>query len=189
MRVAGRTVASGDLPPLLKGRLPKMQNTGFEPIESFSSDDHCFACGSKNPFGLHMKLSSDGQTVAAHVMVPSHLCGWGNLVHGGIITTLLDETMSWAAIHLLKRLILTRTIEIRFILPVPPNTLLRTEGSIERQIKNTEALVRAVLLDEDNRVCATATGRFALLSAKMMRRMKIMNEQTITDFANRYEQD
>jgi acyl-coenzyme A thioesterase PaaI-like protein len=86
-------------------------------------------------------------------------------------------------------LILTRTIEIRFILPVPPNTLLRTEGSIERQIKNTEALVRAVLLDEDNRICATATGRFALLSAKMMRRMKIMNEQTIADFANRYEQD
>ncbi|MFZ1986873.1 MAG: PaaI family thioesterase [Desulfatitalea sp.] len=159
----------------------------FNRLESFTSDDSCFACGSQNPFGLHMRLSTNDKIVMAETTVPGHLCGWGHLIHGGIITTLLDETMSWAAIHLLKRLILTRTMQVEFVLPVAPNTTVRTEGYIDQQIKNTEALVSAVLYDEHNQVCARSSGRFALLSAKMMRRMKIMNEQTIADFEKRYE--
>ena len=59
---------------------------------------------------------------------------------------------------------------------------VRTEGRIDQQIKNTEALVSATLYDERDQECVRATGRFALLSAKMMRRMKIMNAQTIADF-------
>jgi acyl-coenzyme A thioesterase PaaI-like protein len=159
---------------------------GWKPLQSFSSDDHCFACGSKNPFGLHMQLLTEGNRVGANVVVPGHLCGWGRLVHGGIITTLLDETMSWTAIHLLKRLILTRTMEIEFIQPVAPNIPLRTEGRIESRNKNTEALVSAALYDETDRVCATSRGRFALISTKMMRRMKIMDEQVVSDFERFY---
>ena len=160
-----------------------MENEGgFVPLKTFSGDGHCFACGAKNPFGLHMKFFTDGNVVVSNIAVPRHLCGWGDLVHGGIISTLLDETMSWSAIHLLKRLILTRTMEIEFILPVTPNTLLRTEGRVEERIKNTEAIVSAVLRDDAGRDCAKAKGRFALISVKMMRRMKIMGEQAITDF-------
>lgn len=162
--------------------------SGFAPIENFISDNHCFACGSKNPFGLHMTLSTNGRRVVSEVTLPGHLCGWGNLIHGGIITTLLDETMSWTAIHLLKRLILTRTMEIEFVLPVAPHQPMHTEGWVDQKIKNTEALVKAVLYNEENQVCARSTGRFALLGAKMMRRMKIMDEQTIAHFERRYEQ-
>ncbi len=163
------------------------ESAEFVRLESFSSDNSCFACGSENPFGLHMQLYSDGHIVMARTVVPGHMCGWGNLVHGGILTTLLDETMSWAAIHLLKKLILTRTMQVAFLLPVAPNTTVRTEGRIDRQIKNTEALISASLYDERDQECVRATGRFALLSAKMMRRMKIMNDQTIADFEKRYE--
>lgn len=159
----------------------------FEPIEPFTSDLSCFACGACNPFGLHMAFASDGHRVVSEVSLPDHVCGWGNLVHGGIITTLLDETMSWAAIHLLKRLILTRSMEVHFILPVSPRTPLRTEGWVERQVKNTEALVSAALYNEAGDACARATGRVALMGAKMMRRLKIMDEQTIADFEKRYE--
>ena len=101
----------------------------FTPLQNFISDNSCFACGQENPFGLHMKFFSNERVVTSEVTIPFHMCGWGNLVHGGIISTLLDETMSWSAIHLLKRLILTRTMETEFIQPVPPNTLLRTEGA------------------------------------------------------------
>ena len=165
-----------------------IETADFVPLQSFTSDKSCFACGCENPFGLHMQLYSNGRTVMARTTVPGHLCGWGNLIHGGILTTLLDETMSWAAIHLLKKLILTRTMQVEFLLPVAPNTVVRTEGRIDQQIKNTEALVSATLYDESDQACVRATGRFALLSAKMMRRLKIMNTQTIEDFERRYEQ-
>jgi len=167
-----------------------MQNeSAFSPLKSFTSENRCFACGKDNPFGLHMKFFTDGRIVTSEVIIPSYMCGWGDLVHGGIIATLLDETMSWAAIHLLRRLILTRTMEIEFILPVSPNTPLRTEGRIERQIKNTEAEAGAVLYNPENQACARARGHFALLSAKLMRRMKIMDDRTVEDFARCYEQD
>jgi hypothetical protein len=159
---------------------------GFVPLVTFSGDGHCFGCGSKNPFGLHMKFISNGRIVVSNISVPGYMCGWGDLVHGGIISTLLDETMSWTAIHLLKRLILTRAMEIEFVLPVPPNRPLRTEGRIEERSKNTEALVSAVLLDDAGRTCAKARGRFALISVKMMRRMKIMGESAILDFERFY---
>ena len=164
------------------------QNNGFVPIEPFSSDLNCFACGSRNPFGLHMTFASDGHSVLSTVALPNHLCGWGNLIHGGIITTLLDEIMSWTAIHLLRRLILTRSMETRFILPVAPNTALRVQGWVDRQMKNTEAVISAALYNDGGQVCARSTGHFALLHAKMMRRLKIMDEQTIADFEKRYEQ-
>ena len=158
----------------------------FTPLQNFISDNSCFACGQENPFGLHMKFFSNERIVTSEVTIPFHMCGWGNLVHGGIISTLLDETMSWSAIHLLKRLILTRTMETEFIQPVPPNTLLRTEGRIDQRIKNTEAVVSAVLYNKEE-VCARSTGRFALLSSKLMRRMKIMDERIVDDFAKHYE--
>jgi acyl-coenzyme A thioesterase PaaI-like protein len=163
--------------------------SAFSPLKNFTSDNGCFACGKENPFGLHMRFFTDGHIVTSEVTIPVYMCGWGNLVHGGIITTLLDETMSWAAIHLLKRLILTRTMEIEFILPVAPNMPLRTEGHIERQLKNTEAEVSAVLYNKENQACARSVGRFALLSAKLMRRMKIMDDRTVDDFARRYESE
>ncbi len=163
--------------------------SAFSPLKNFTSDRLCFACGKDNPFGLHMTFFTDGRIVTSKVIVPSYMCGWGDLVHGGIIATLLDETMSWTAIHLLKRLILTRTMEIEFIQPAAPNTPLRIEGRIERQIKNTEAEVGAVLYNSENQACARAKGRFALLSAKLMRRMKIMDDRTVDDFARCYEQD
>jgi acyl-coenzyme A thioesterase PaaI-like protein len=160
--------------------------SGFVPLETFSGDGRCFACGSNNPFGLHMKFLTDGEAVICNVTVPGCMCGWGDLVHGGIISTLLDETMSWTAIHVLRRLILTRAMEVEFLLPVAPNTSLRTEGRIEERIKNTEALVSAILFDAAGRPCARAKGRFALISVKMMRRLKIMGEQAISDFERFY---
>ncbi len=162
------------------------KENAYEPIKPFTRDLSCFACGTQNPFGLHMKFATDQEVVVSEVILPQHLCGWGNMVHGGIISTLLDETMSWTAIHLLKRLILTRTMTIEFILPVAPQTPLRIEGRIESRVKNTSAVVSAILCDAADRICSKGRGEFALISPKMMRRMKMMGDQVIDDFERVY---
>lgn len=162
--------------------------SAFEPIDNFIDDNMCFACGSQNPFGLHMQFYSNGTVIRSELVIPKHMCGWGDLVHGGIISTLLDEIMSWSAIHLLHKMILTRTMQVAFIRPVAPLTRVRIEGWIDQQVKNTEAVVKGSLFDENDQACATSEGHFALLSAKMMRRMKIMDEPTVAQFERRYEQ-
>lgn len=56
----------------------------------------CFACGRDNPIGL--KLSFKWENKIAHAeFTPSNLHqGWDGIVHGGILSLLLDEAMSWA---------------------------------------------------------------------------------------------
>jgi acyl-coenzyme A thioesterase PaaI-like protein len=52
----------------------------------------CFVCGVDNPIGLHLSFYTDdeGQTVARFRPGPEHQ-GYPGHLHGGIISTLLDE--------------------------------------------------------------------------------------------------
>lgn len=59
----------------------------------------CFACGRDNPFGLKLRLERDGDEVRAEFTPEEHHQGWPGVVHGGILNTVLDEVMAWAAIH------------------------------------------------------------------------------------------
>ena len=82
-----------------------------------SSDHNCFGCSPINKSGLQMKFYADDNTVYSDVSVPDHLCGWSNITHGGVLTTILDEIMSWTALHFIKRITMTKTMEIEFIKP------------------------------------------------------------------------
>jgi len=62
-----------------------------------SSRHNCFGCSPKNDKGLHMKFytNKDVDVVVSWFIVPPDYCGWGPIVHGGIISTMLDEAMGW----------------------------------------------------------------------------------------------
>jgi len=57
-------------------------------------------------------------SVFSWLKVPDHLFGWDNLVHGGILSTILGEIMSWSALYLLKEMILTKSMTVAFVKPV-----------------------------------------------------------------------
>lgn len=57
--------------------------------------NQCFACGQDNPIGLKLKFTWDGTTARAEFTPTEFHQGWSNVVHGGIIFTLLDEAMTY----------------------------------------------------------------------------------------------
>jgi acyl-coenzyme A thioesterase PaaI-like protein len=59
----------------------------------------CFACGRDNKIGLKLKFHRDGKDVKAEFTPGEQYQGWPGVVHGGILNTILDEVMAWAAIH------------------------------------------------------------------------------------------
>lgn len=64
-------------------------------------DDHyCFVCGKKNPIGLKLDFHFDGKTIRTEFVPQKGHQGYVDIVHGGIISTLLDEVMVKLAIEM-----------------------------------------------------------------------------------------
>lgn len=56
-------------------------------------DRYCFACGEKNPIGLHLKFLIKEDYIETKYSFPKELQGYKDIVHGGMISLLLDEVM------------------------------------------------------------------------------------------------
>ncbi|MEE9124550.1 MAG: PaaI family thioesterase, partial [candidate division NC10 bacterium] len=55
-------------------------------------DQMCFVCGKRNPNGLQLDFELVGDTEVRTSFLPTkQFQGFRDIVHGGIITTILDE--------------------------------------------------------------------------------------------------
>src|SRR4029450_2695085 len=58
----------------------------------------CLVCGRQNPHGLKLSLHVDeGGTGGAEFTPRAEHIGFEGIVHGGVLATVLDEAMVWAA--------------------------------------------------------------------------------------------
>lgn len=120
----------------------------------------CFVCGESNPFGLQLRFRTDGRMVRAEFTPrPEHI-GFKQVVHGGIVATLLDEIMVWACAVQTKQFAFCAELNVRFQQPLRPGA--KTVGTAELVSNRRNRLfeARAALCDADERVFATATGKY-----------------------------
>lgn len=149
-----------------------------------SADHNCFGCSPVNPSGLQMKFFADRDTVFSNVTIPDHLCGWSNIAHGGVLTTILDEIMSWAALHFLKRITMTKSMKIEFIQPVYIRNPLKAEGKVLEQTGKHEAVMEGILYNDKGVACAKSSATFAIFSPKVAKRFGIADDASLNFFAN-----
>jgi uncharacterized protein (TIGR00369 family) len=154
----------------------------LKPIPNWE-DQSCFACGAVNAHGLKMQFFSDGSRVFAFPQVPEHMVGWDRIVHGGIISTILDETMGWAAIHLFKQLGVTETITIEFKKPIKVQQPLTAMGSPLEAPSGRSVRMQGQLFNAQEQLCAQATGRFKLIAPKTAVRLGIVSADYLKVFA------
>ena len=60
----------------------------------------CFVCGDKNPIGLNVPFYVKGDEVVAEYTAGCHFEGYRDILHGGILSALLDEVMIRAVLAL-----------------------------------------------------------------------------------------
>lgn len=152
--------------------------------EIISRDAHCFGCSQKNPHGLKMRFYADDATLYSWPKVPDHLCGWDGIVHGGVLSTMLDEIMSWSSIYNLHRVVMTKTMTVDFFKPVYTADNLRVEGRVVEQISAREVIVEGKIYKDDDVLCAQSRGTFAVFTAKAVKRMKIMPPEVLEGFGD-----
>lgn len=126
---------------------------------NLGNDNMCFACGEDNPISLKLKFNKTGDKKVKAEFTPQDVHqGYSGIMHGGLITTLLDEAM--AKVLTLNNIpALTARMNIRFNNPVPIGTELVVTAEI---IKNKTGLyfTEAEVRSKEGELFAKAEAKF-----------------------------
>ncbi len=124
-----------------------------------AAQNRCFGCGRANAIGLQLEflLGEDGRVVCLATIADTYE-GPPGYVHGGIIATLLDETMS-KAVRSHGLVAMTRHMEVDYQRPVKSKAAIRMEGRVTRS-EGRKHWTEAKILDEDGSVLAQGKGLF-----------------------------
>ncbi len=122
----------------------------------------CFACGTANPIGLNLQFYLVGEELCSDITLVKNHEGWENMAHGGILSTLLDEVMSWTIITFKRVFFVTRKMEVKYIKPVMIGTPLTVKGRIAEE-SNLKIKAKAEVCDQEGTVLTRARGEFIVL--------------------------
>ncbi len=130
----------------------------------------CFVCGLENPVGLkmHFYQDADGRTLAQFTPEKKYE-GYPGVVHGGIVTAMLDEVLGRAAIAAGEWTVTVR-LNVRFRRPVPIGHRLTVVGEVTGHKRNLLEACGQILL-EDGQVAAEATGTFMKMPSENLDQM------------------
>jgi len=122
--------------------------------------DNCFVCGASNPIGLKLQFHYDPAGHAhSEVILSEHFEGYPKVIHGGIISTLLDEVMAKAVINSGK-IAFTARLQVSFRRSVASESKLHLEGWITDTKSRT--IKTAARIYDDSGTFAEAEGTFVL---------------------------
>ncbi|MFZ5945671.1 MAG: PaaI family thioesterase [Bacillota bacterium] len=127
----------------------------------FYYDHMCFACGEKNPIGLHLKFTVEGDKVKTTFTPQNQHEGYPGIMHGGLISTILDEVMA-RNVNTLGLHGVTARMEIRFREPAPTGEELTFEAKIVNARKSVVDLEAKASLASGKTV-AEALARFMIM--------------------------
>jgi len=131
---------------------------------------NCFVCGDKNESGLKVDFFYDRGMAKAEFIPDERFQGYKEVLHGGIISSLLDEVMIKAVIAK-DLLVVTAEIEVKFLKPVRIGERLVLEGKvIEEKGKIFEAEGKAVNSKEE--IVATGKGKFFKVTDEMKKALE-----------------
>ena len=122
----------------------------------------CVVCGMANPQGLKITYQGERDGSVTALWTPSPAWeGFRGIIHGGIVSTVLDEAMS-KAVQLASRSAVTGELRVRFRRHVASGEALRIRAWIRESHKRL-LRTEAALVAADNSEHAHAWATFVIL--------------------------
>jgi acyl-coenzyme A thioesterase PaaI-like protein len=128
------------------------------------SDDYCFVCGKDNPKGFKIQVRYLEAEMAAEteLSLPREFQGWADVIHGGILSTFLDELMAHAVWHFAGPG-LTLSLEVRFHAPLKPDEAIIVRGVLHTKNGSRRLAEGEIIRLADRTRIASGKSRFLLL--------------------------
>jgi len=115
--------------------LQEVTNTGCETQIGALSASSCFACGPDNPRGLHLRFDTNERGEITAEWTPDVSAeGFQGIVHGGLVSTVLDEAMA-KVVDAIGAEALTAELRVRFRRHVSPGCTVHVRGWIDNRNK------------------------------------------------------
>ncbi len=132
----------------------------------------CLGCGPANPYGLRLTLRVDPNTGV--VTVPfspqqEHI-GFEGIIHGGLLATVVDEAMVWAATWSGKRFCVCGELSVRFRASASVGSRLTVEAKVEYS-RPKLIQVAATIRTPSGGVIAAGEGKYIPLATDQSERM------------------
>lgn len=129
----------------------------FDQIVSPDNPDNpCFGCSIHNPIGLKLRIKLEGDRCQARFTPGTQHQGWVGYMHGGLISTILDEMMGNCLLQKGKPAV-TAEMKVRFIKPIPiDKELTTTAWMVSERSKIVEMAAEIILFDGTKAASATA---------------------------------
>jgi acyl-coenzyme A thioesterase PaaI-like protein len=124
----------------------------------------CLVCGRQNPKGLHLHLHVDESSgvVETHFTPGAEHIGFEGIIHGGILATVLDEAMVWAATWNGRRFCVCGEMTIRFRKAAEVDQPLVIRAVVE-SARPRLVQTSGEVLDQAGDLIATASGKYVPL--------------------------
>jgi uncharacterized protein (TIGR00369 family) len=124
----------------------------------------CMICGNKavNPCTLNLRFKVTDHGVETVFVPGENQEGFKGIVHGGMIASLLDETIGWSVAVARKQYFMTVELSIRYLRSLPIGKKVIIKGwpvTHKRRSSTGEGIVE----DEEGTVYAKASARFFLM--------------------------
>ncbi|SFT63681.1 Acyl-coenzyme A thioesterase PaaI, contains HGG motif [Selenomonas sp. GACV-9] len=129
--------------------------------EKLPGENYCFACGPENPIGLHLDFHFEEDKYVAEKTLPHEYQSYEGVVHGGIITTMLDEAMGGYLYSGGERAVTAR-LDVRYRKTTPVGEHL-VITSWEESRRGSFVNMKATIALADGTVTAEGTAKMALV--------------------------
>ncbi|MEW5816883.1 MAG: PaaI family thioesterase [Spirochaetota bacterium] len=154
---------------MLKFRLEEfMEKKDFNPNNPvyLPTYEGCYVCGQTHPRGLRLRFFvGENNQVHARFLPDNTQTGYADIVHGGVISALLDELIGWAVSLNHDFLAYTAELTVRFVKPMPSgHSYLATAWIGFGRGKYWEG--KGNISDEHGQVYAKGHGKYLLLSTE-----------------------
>ncbi|HJO81304.1 MAG: PaaI family thioesterase [SAR202 cluster bacterium] len=143
------------------------ESSGSTPV-SVKEHPGCYGCGQANASGLRLHMEMQGDRLRASFTPAKRHEGWPEIVHGGIIASLLYEVMENLAYYR-KDITMMRSMETRFRSPAAVGEMVTVESWLDNRA-GREVKVRGEIKSAAGKTIADGSATLVILNEEQLAR-------------------
>jgi uncharacterized protein (TIGR00369 family) len=109
---------------------------------------------------MDLRFFTDGRKVTARFTPKPEHNGFINVIHGGLLATVLDEAMVWGCSVQVKKFCYCAEMTVRYIAPVRPGEEIIAAAEMTENKRGRIYLAAGELKRGDGTVLVTSTGKY-----------------------------